>query len=64
MEAPKYSSVSAAFWEHLRGLGLQDFPCGLGSWVWSQGGTAWDVVGVCGLLGYHCLSLYAEQVPF
>ncbi|NWQ98064.1 LRC43 protein, partial [Burhinus bistriatus] len=25
-------SVSAAFWEHLRHLGLQDFPCGLGSW--------------------------------
>ncbi|NXG76598.1 LRC43 protein, partial [Baryphthengus martii] len=25
-------SVSAAFWQHLRGLGLQDFPCGLGSW--------------------------------
>ncbi|KAF1566477.1 UNVERIFIED_CONTAM: Leucine-rich repeat-containing protein 43, partial [Eudyptes robustus] len=25
-------SVSGAFWEHLRHLGLQDFPCGLGSW--------------------------------
>ncbi|NXL44383.1 LRC43 protein, partial [Podilymbus podiceps] len=25
-------SVSAAFREHLRHLGLQDFPCGLGSW--------------------------------
>ncbi|NXE81235.1 LRC43 protein, partial [Cochlearius cochlearius] len=25
-------SVSAAFREHLRRLGLQDFPCGLGSW--------------------------------
>ncbi|KFZ64759.1 Leucine-rich repeat-containing protein 43, partial [Antrostomus carolinensis] len=25
-------SVSAAFWDHLRRLGLQDFPCGLGSW--------------------------------
>ncbi|NXK17394.1 LRC43 protein, partial [Arenaria interpres] len=25
-------SLSAAFWEHLRRLGLQDFPCGLGSW--------------------------------
>ncbi|NWY53950.1 LRC43 protein, partial [Chionis minor] len=25
-------SVSAAFWEHLQHLGLQDFPCGLGSW--------------------------------
>uniref|UniRef100_A0A663EAW2 Leucine rich repeat containing 43 n=1 Tax=Aquila chrysaetos chrysaetos TaxID=223781 RepID=A0A663EAW2_AQUCH len=25
-------TVSAAFWEHLRHLGLQDFPCGLGSW--------------------------------
>ncbi|NXC58845.1 LRC43 protein, partial [Aleadryas rufinucha] len=26
-------SVSAAFQEYLRHLGLQDFPCGLGSWV-------------------------------
>ncbi|NWI28405.1 LRC43 protein, partial [Sula dactylatra] len=25
-------SVSAAFWEHLRHLGLQDFPCSLSSW--------------------------------
>ncbi|NWU51791.1 LRC43 protein, partial [Dromas ardeola] len=25
-------SVSAAFWEDLQRLGLQDFPCGLGSW--------------------------------
>ncbi|KFZ63508.1 Leucine-rich repeat-containing protein 43, partial [Podiceps cristatus] len=25
-------SVSAAFQEHMRHLGLQDFPCGLGSW--------------------------------
>ncbi|NWR67699.1 LRC43 protein, partial [Bucorvus abyssinicus] len=25
-------SISAAFWDHLRRLGLQDFPCGLGSW--------------------------------
>ncbi|NWH70232.1 LRC43 protein, partial [Piaya cayana] len=25
-------SISAAFEEHLRRLGLQDFPCGLGSW--------------------------------
>ncbi|NWH63547.1 LRC43 protein, partial [Geococcyx californianus] len=25
-------SVSAAFLEHLRHLGLQDFPCGIGSW--------------------------------
>ncbi|NXI45728.1 LRC43 protein, partial [Galbula dea] len=33
-------SLSAAFWEHLRHLGLQDFPCGLGSWVGSQRGTA------------------------
>ncbi|NXN15636.1 LRC43 protein, partial [Indicator maculatus] len=24
--------VSAAFWEHLQHLALQDFPCGLGSW--------------------------------
>ncbi|KAM6377620.1 leucine-rich repeat-containing protein 43 [Pluvialis apricaria] len=32
MAAPGRCSVSAAFWEHLRHLGLQDFPCGLGSW--------------------------------
>ncbi|XP_074462397.1 leucine-rich repeat-containing protein 43 isoform X1 [Larus michahellis] len=32
MAAPSCCSVSAAFWEHLRRLGLQDFPCGLGSW--------------------------------
>ncbi|XP_074015891.1 leucine-rich repeat-containing protein 43 [Numenius arquata] len=32
MAAPGRCSVSAAFWEHLRRLGLQDFPCGLGSW--------------------------------
>ncbi|KFO89115.1 Leucine-rich repeat-containing protein 43, partial [Buceros rhinoceros silvestris] len=25
-------SVSAAFWNHVRRLDLQDFPCGLGSW--------------------------------
>ncbi|NWI95243.1 LRC43 protein, partial [Pitta sordida] len=25
-------SLSAAFWGYLRHLGLQDFPCGLGSW--------------------------------
>nr|XP_041575212.1 leucine-rich repeat-containing protein 43 isoform X3 [Taeniopygia guttata] len=30
MAAPR--SVSAAFQEHLQHLGLQDFPCGLGSW--------------------------------
>uniref|UniRef100_A0A8B9YY11 Leucine rich repeat containing 43 n=1 Tax=Buteo japonicus TaxID=224669 RepID=A0A8B9YY11_9AVES len=29
---PGTSVVSAAFWEHLRHLGLQDFPCGIGSW--------------------------------
>ncbi|NXF67829.1 LRC43 protein, partial [Ciccaba nigrolineata] len=29
-------SVSAAFWKHLRRLGLQDFPCGLGSWSKSR----------------------------
>ncbi|NXD97888.1 LRC43 protein, partial [Chaetorhynchus papuensis] len=34
------SSVSAAFQEYLRHLGLQDFPCGLGSWVRLWGGTA------------------------
>ncbi|KAM6340696.1 leucine-rich repeat-containing protein 43 [Alca torda] len=32
MAAPSRCGVSAAFWEHLRHLGLQDFPCGLGSW--------------------------------
>ncbi|NWW87254.1 LRC43 protein, partial [Rhynochetos jubatus] len=30
-------SVSAAFREHLRRLGLEDFPCGLGSWVGGRG---------------------------
>ncbi|XP_048179013.1 leucine-rich repeat-containing protein 43 isoform X1 [Corvus hawaiiensis] len=38
MAAP--GSVSAAFQEYLRHLGLQDFPCGLGSWVRVWGGTA------------------------
>ncbi|NXH17362.1 LRC43 protein, partial [Bucco capensis] len=33
-------SVSAALREHLQHLGLQDFPCGLGSWVGSQRGLA------------------------
>uniref|UniRef100_A0A8C3J3N5 Leucine rich repeat containing 43 n=1 Tax=Calidris pygmaea TaxID=425635 RepID=A0A8C3J3N5_9CHAR len=32
MAAPGRCSLSAAFGEHLRRLGLQDFPCGLGSW--------------------------------
>uniref|UniRef100_A0A8B9Z2K4 Leucine rich repeat containing 43 n=1 Tax=Buteo japonicus TaxID=224669 RepID=A0A8B9Z2K4_9AVES len=32
MATPGCCSVSAAFWEHLRHLGLQDFPCGIGSW--------------------------------
>ncbi|XP_075291052.1 leucine-rich repeat-containing protein 43 isoform X2 [Opisthocomus hoazin] len=32
MAAPGHRSVSAALREHLRRLGLQDFPCGLGSW--------------------------------
>ncbi|XP_059683850.1 leucine-rich repeat-containing protein 43 [Gavia stellata] len=32
MAAPGCCSLSAAFQEHLRRLGLQDFPCGLGSW--------------------------------
>uniref|UniRef100_A0A8D0FGB0 Leucine rich repeat containing 43 n=1 Tax=Strix occidentalis caurina TaxID=311401 RepID=A0A8D0FGB0_STROC len=31
-----YTHVSAAFWKHLRRLGLQDFPCGLGSWSKSR----------------------------
>uniref|UniRef100_A0A8C3J1L0 Leucine rich repeat containing 43 n=1 Tax=Calidris pygmaea TaxID=425635 RepID=A0A8C3J1L0_9CHAR len=30
--SPGRCSLSAAFGEHLRRLGLQDFPCGLGSW--------------------------------
>ncbi|NXU34963.1 LRC43 protein, partial [Drymodes brunneopygia] len=34
------SSVSAAFQEYLRHLGLQEFPCGLGSWVGIWEGTA------------------------
>ncbi|NXY33022.1 LRC43 protein, partial [Pomatorhinus ruficollis] len=34
------SSVSAAFQEYLQHLGLQDFPCGFGSWVGVWGGTA------------------------
>eukprot|EP00075_Anas_platyrhynchos_P036715 XP_027325968.1 N-acetyllactosaminide beta-1,3-N-acetylglucosaminyltransferase 4 isoform X1 [Anas platyrhynchos] len=32
MAAPGPRSLSAAFREHLRLLGLRDFPCGLGSW--------------------------------
>ncbi|XP_050174726.1 leucine-rich repeat-containing protein 43 [Myiozetetes cayanensis] len=32
MAAPGCCSLSAAFQEYLRHLGLQDFPCGLGSW--------------------------------
>ncbi|XP_035196742.1 N-acetyllactosaminide beta-1,3-N-acetylglucosaminyltransferase 4 isoform X2 [Oxyura jamaicensis] len=32
MAAPGPRRLSAAFWEHLRCLGLRDFPCGLGSW--------------------------------
>lgn len=38
MAAPR--SVSAAFQEYLQHLGLQDFPCGLGSWVRIWGDTA------------------------
>ncbi|XP_074743580.1 leucine-rich repeat-containing protein 43 [Strix uralensis] len=45
MAAPGHCSVSAAFWKHLRRLGLQDFPCGLGSWVRGRGGTAMGCVG-------------------
>ncbi|NXX29840.1 LRC43 protein, partial [Nicator chloris] len=33
-------SVSAAFQEYLQHLGLQNFPCGFGSWVGVWGGTA------------------------
>lgn len=45
-------SVSAAFQEYLRHLGLQDFPCGLGSWVRVWGGVQpWDMARGC-----HCLS--------
>ncbi|XP_065548630.1 leucine-rich repeat-containing protein 43 isoform X2 [Lathamus discolor] len=43
MAAPGPGSVSAALQEHLRHLTLQDFPCGLGSWVGSRGGRAMDV---------------------
>ncbi|NXF04153.1 LRC43 protein, partial [Smithornis capensis] len=46
-------SLSAAFWEYLRHLGLHDFPCGLGSWV----GTGGQSCGTCGTVqGCHCLS--------
>ncbi|XP_009946669.1 PREDICTED: leucine-rich repeat-containing protein 43, partial [Leptosomus discolor] len=45
MAAPSRCNFSAAFWEHLRHLGLQDFPCGLGSWVGGQGGTAMGCSG-------------------
>ncbi|XP_010086250.1 PREDICTED: leucine-rich repeat-containing protein 43 [Pterocles gutturalis] len=38
MSAPGCRSVSAAFWEHVRHLGLQNFPCGLGSWNKSRFG--------------------------
>uniref|UniRef100_A0A663MNK4 Leucine rich repeat containing 43 n=1 Tax=Athene cunicularia TaxID=194338 RepID=A0A663MNK4_ATHCN len=38
MAAPARCSVSAALREHLQHLGLQDFPCGLGSWVRGRGG--------------------------
>ncbi|KFR16237.1 Leucine-rich repeat-containing protein 43, partial [Opisthocomus hoazin] len=38
-------SVSAALREHLRRLGLQDFPCGLGSWVRGRGARGHG--GVC-----------------
>ncbi|XP_010126897.1 PREDICTED: leucine-rich repeat-containing protein 43, partial [Chlamydotis macqueenii] len=45
MAAPDHCSVSAAFWEHLRRLALQDFPCGLGSWVGDKGDTAMGRAG-------------------
>uniref|UniRef100_A0A8C0I970 Leucine rich repeat containing 43 n=1 Tax=Bubo bubo TaxID=30461 RepID=A0A8C0I970_BUBBB len=63
MAAPGRCSVSAAFWEHLRRLGLQDFPCGLGSWVRGRGGHSrgmWQ--GVCRAVTAAPLSS-AEQVP-
>lgn len=66
MAAPSHCSVSAAFWEHLRHLSLQDFPCGLGSWVGSRGGTAVGRGGgsvVCRAVTASPLSLSAEQVP-
>ncbi|XP_010158538.1 PREDICTED: leucine-rich repeat-containing protein 43 [Eurypyga helias] len=37
MAGPGRCGVLAAFREHLRRLGLQDFPCGLGSWVGGRG---------------------------
>uniref|UniRef100_A0A8C8A897 Leucine rich repeat containing 43 n=1 Tax=Otus sunia TaxID=257818 RepID=A0A8C8A897_9STRI len=45
MAAPGRCSVSAAFREHLRRLGLQDFPCGLGSWIKGRGGTEATLLG-------------------
>uniref|UniRef100_A0A8C3BW23 Leucine rich repeat containing 43 n=1 Tax=Cairina moschata TaxID=8855 RepID=A0A8C3BW23_CAIMO len=39
MAAPGPRRLSAAFREHLRLLGLRDFPCGLGSWNKSRFGT-------------------------
>lgn len=55
MAAP--SSLSAAFQEYLQHLGLQDFPCGFGSWVgvwgghsrgtWHRAATALPVLSPC-----------------
>lgn len=58
MAAPGPRSLSAAFREHLRLLGLRDFPCGLGSWVGpgEHGGMGWAPQGAGGLWGAHCLS--------
>uniref|UniRef100_A0A8V5H4W5 Uncharacterized protein n=1 Tax=Melopsittacus undulatus TaxID=13146 RepID=A0A8V5H4W5_MELUD len=45
MAAPGPCTVSAALQEHLRHLTLQDFPCGLGSWVGSRGAQPWMWIG-------------------
>ncbi|KAJ8415542.1 hypothetical protein AAFF_G00425220 [Aldrovandia affinis] len=38
-----YQTVSSAFEEQLRGLCLQDFPCGQGSWIgWLGSGAGWS----------------------
>uniref|UniRef100_A0A8B9J1N1 Leucine rich repeat containing 43 n=1 Tax=Amazona collaria TaxID=241587 RepID=A0A8B9J1N1_9PSIT len=45
-QTPGPCSVSAALQEQLRHLTLQDFPCGLGSWVGSRGAQPWMRIGV------------------
>uniref|UniRef100_A0A8B9RYG4 Leucine rich repeat containing 43 n=1 Tax=Accipiter nisus TaxID=211598 RepID=A0A8B9RYG4_9AVES len=50
-------TVSAAFWEHLRHVGLQDFPCGIGSWVGDRGAQLWDTAGGLWSAGFLTASL-------